>query len=126
MPTAVDPDRLDDLLARAQRMVDEGSLPAAQLAVALDGDVVAERTWGAPEGSRFHGYSSGKAVVASAVWLLLGEGAVSTGDRGAAHLPGFEANDKGEITLEQVLLHTSGFPRAPFDPFQWDDRDARL
>jgi CubicO group peptidase (beta-lactamase class C family) len=127
MPTAgVDPDRLTDLLARAERMVDEGSVPAAQLAVARDGEVVAERTWGAPEGSRFHGYSSGKTIVASAAWMLLGEGALSTDDRVADHLPGWEANDKGDITLEQVLLHTSGFPRAPFDPLLWDDRDARL
>ena len=117
MPTGgVDPDRLTDLLSRAERMVDEGSVPAAQLAVARDGEVVAERTWGAPEGSRFHGYSSGKTIVASAVWMLLGEGALSTDDRVADHLPGWEANDKGDITLEQVLLHTSGFPRAPFDP----------
>ena len=24
------------------------------------------------------------------------------------------------------MLHTSGFPHAPFNPLQWDDRDARL
>jgi CubicO group peptidase (beta-lactamase class C family) len=126
MPIAVDQDRLDDLLGRAERMVAEGPLPAAQLAVALDGELVVERTWGAPEGSRFHGYSSGKVPVASAVWLLLGEGALSTDDLVADHLPGWGENGKADITLEQVLLHTGGFPRAPFDPLQWDDRDARL
>jgi CubicO group peptidase (beta-lactamase class C family) len=126
MTSAVDPDRLDDLLARARRAVDDGTLPAAQLAVARDGEVLVEETFGAPEGSRFHGYSSGKVVVAAAVWLLLGEGALSTEDRVADHIPEFASNDKGDITVEQVLLHTSGFPRAPFDPLQWEDRDARL
>ena len=126
MPDAVDPVRLTALLDRAERMVTDGTLPACQLAVAQEGELVVERTWGAPEGSRFHGYSAGKVPVASAIWLLLGEGALSTDDRVADHLPGFGENDKGDITLEQVLLHTSGFPRAPFDPLQWEDRDARL
>jgi CubicO group peptidase (beta-lactamase class C family) len=126
MTSAVDPDRLDDLLARARRAVDDGTLPAAQLAVARDGEVLVEATFGAPDGSRFHGYSSGKVVVAAAVWLLLGEGALSTEYRVADHIPEFASNDKGDITVEQVLLHTSGFPRAPFDPLQWEDRDARL
>jgi CubicO group peptidase (beta-lactamase class C family) len=126
MPTAVDPDRLAALLARAEAMVVDGPLPSAQLAVAQNGEIVAEATFGAPEASRFHGYSSGKAVVASAIWLLLGEGALSTDDLVATHVPGFEANGKGAITLEQVLLHTSGFPGAPFDPLAWEDRDARL
>jgi CubicO group peptidase (beta-lactamase class C family) len=126
MPNAVEPDRLADLLARAERMVTGGELPASQLAVAQDGELVADVTFGAPDRSRFHGYSSGKVVVSSAIWLLLGEGVLSTDDRIADHLPGFGENGKAEITLEQVLLHTSGFPRAPFDPLQWDDRDARL
>jgi CubicO group peptidase (beta-lactamase class C family) len=126
MTSAVDPTRLDDLLAKVQSYVDDGTLPAAQVAVAQDGELLAEATFGAPEGSRFHGYSSGKVVVAGAVWLLLGEGALSTSDRVADHIPEFGANGKGDVTVEQVLLHTSGFPRAPFDPLEWDDRDARL
>jgi CubicO group peptidase (beta-lactamase class C family) len=126
VPAAVDAARLADLLARAERMVDEGSLPACQLAVALDGELVVERTWGAPERSRFHGYSSGKPVVASAVWLLLGEGRLSTDDLVADHVPELAENGKAGITVEQVLLHTSGFPAAPFDPQDWPDREARL
>ena len=123
---AVDQDRLAELLARARREVDDGTLPANQVAVAQDGEIVVEATFGAPEGSRFHGYSSGKAVVAGAVWLLLGEGALSTEDRVADHIPEFAPNDKGAITVEQVLLHTSGFPRAPFAPLDWEDHEARL
>ncbi|MET0881396.1 MAG: serine hydrolase domain-containing protein [Acidimicrobiales bacterium] len=122
----VDQDRLADLFARAKRDVDTGTLPACQLAVALDGELVAEATFGAPEGRRFHGYSSGKVVVAGAVWVLLGEGKLRLEDRVAEHIPEFGPNGKDTITVEQVLTHTSGFPRAPFAPLQWEDRDARL
>ncbi|HEY8059551.1 MAG TPA: serine hydrolase domain-containing protein [Acidimicrobiales bacterium] len=124
--STVNQDRLADLFARAQREVDAGTLPACQLAVALDGEVVAEATFGAAEGSRFHGYSSGKVVVSGAVWVLLGEGALRLEDRVAGPIPEFGANGKDAITVEQVLTHTSGFPRAPFAPLQWEDRDARL
>jgi len=124
--STLDPDRVTDLLDRARREVESGTIPACQLAVALDGDVVVEATFGAPEGSRFHGYSSGKVVVAGAVWLLLGEGALRLEDRVADHIPEFGTNGKDAITVEQVLLHTSGFPRAPFKTLEWEDRDARL
>ncbi len=125
-PGTVDQDRLTDLLARAARSVDDGTLPACQLAVARDGGIVAQATFGAPEHSRFHGYSSGKVVVAGAVWVLLGEGRLRLGDRVADHIPEFAGNGKDAITLEQVLTHTSGFPQAPFDPLDWADRGTRL
>ena len=119
-------DRLTDLFERARREVDAGTVPACQLAVALDGELVATETFGAPATSRFPGFSSGKVVVAGAIWLLLGEGALRLEDRVADHIPEFAANDKGAITLEQVLTHTSGFPRAPFHALDWDDPQRRL
>lgn len=121
----VDHNRLDDLVARARKEVDGGVIPACQLAVAVDGEVVVDETMGAPARSRFHGYSSGKVVVASAVWMLLGEGAIELERTVAHYVPEFATNGKDGVTVEQVLLHTSGFPRAPFDPLDWDDRDRR-
>jgi CubicO group peptidase (beta-lactamase class C family) len=123
---AVDPDRLADLFARAQREVDAGTLPACQLALALDGEVIAEETFGAPPASRFHGYSSGKVVIAGVVWMLLGEGLLELDRAVADYVPDFGTNGKDVITVEQVLLHTSGFPRAPFAAEDWDDREQRL
>jgi CubicO group peptidase (beta-lactamase class C family) len=41
-------------------------------------------------------------------------------------IPEFGTNGKDVITIEQVMLHTSGFPRAPFSPIDWDDKDRRL
>ena len=103
MTPAVDPDRLADLLARAEREVDAGSIPACQLAVALDGELVVEETFGAPPGSRFHGYSSGKVVIAGAVWMLLGEGRLDLERPVADLVPDFGTNGKDEITLEQTI-----------------------
>lgn len=123
----VDPERLDELLVRARREIDEGILPSCQLALAREGRLVAFETLGdAPPDARYCIMSSTKAFVASAIWILLGEGKLSVGDRVVDHLPEFGANGKDVITLEQVLLHTSGFPTAFLNPFDWDDRDARL
>jgi CubicO group peptidase (beta-lactamase class C family) len=47
-------------------------------------------------------------------------------DRVADHIPEFGENGKAAVTIEQVLLHTSGFPRAPLGPPRWLTRDARL
>lgn len=123
----VDPSRLDELLVRARREIDEGILPSCQLALAREGKLVASETLGdAPADARYCIMSATKAFVASAVWILLGEGKVSVTDRVSDHIPEFGANGKDAITLEQVLLHTSGFPTAFLNPFDWDDRTKRL
>src|SRR4029079_1234487 len=35
-------------------------------------------------------------------------------------------NGKDVVTVEQVMLHTSGFPHAPMAPALWNDRAARV
>src|SRR5205823_10115889 len=47
-------------------------------------------------------------------------------DRVADHIPEFGTNGKEVVTVEQVLLHTAGFPHAPLGPPQWDTREGRL
>ncbi len=122
-----DADALDALCARVQRAVDEEGLPGCQLALARDGRVAIVRGFGAASpASRFVMFSSTKAVVAGAVWILIGEGALDISRPVASIIPEFATNGKDAITVEQVLLHTSGFPHAPFDPLDWDDRDRRL
>ena len=118
---------VDDLIARAQREIDEGHVPSCQLAFARDGRVAFSVTLGdaAPE-SRYVIFSSTKPVVAGAVWILIGEGLLDVSLRVAEIIPEFGANGKDAITVEQVLLHTSGFPSAPFSPIEWDDRERRL
>lgn len=118
---------LDTLFARVQLDVDAGRLPSCQLAFARDGRIGVWRAFGdAPVESRYVMFSATKAVVAGAVWILMGEGLVDITLPVAAVIPEFASNDKDAITIEQVMLHTSGFPRAPFGPLEWDDRERRL
>lgn len=123
----IDAPGLDALIERAHREVDEGILPSCQLALARRGRLVAFETIGdAPPGARYCIMSATKAVVASAVWILLGEGTLRISDRVSDHIPEFGANGKGRVTVEQVLLHTAGFPGAEMNPLDWEDRDKRL
>jgi serine-type D-Ala-D-Ala carboxypeptidase len=48
-------------------------------------------------------------VTATALMLLLEEGKLGVKDRLAEHLPAFRRKETEEITLEHLLLHTSGF-----------------
>ena len=118
---------LDDLVARAQREIDEGLLPSCQLAFARDGKLAVWITLGAAAaGSRYVIFSATKPVVASAMWILMGEGVLDVTRPVAELVPEFGTNGKDVITVEQVMLHTSGFPRAPFAALDWDDRERRL
>jgi CubicO group peptidase (beta-lactamase class C family) len=116
------------LVDRVRRELDERGLPAAQFAVAKEGELLAFETVGdAPAGSssRFLIWSCTKAVVASVVWQLVGEGLVDYDAPVDAYLPTFATNGKGAVTVEQVLLHTAGFPTAPMGPSSWGTTDGR-
>jgi CubicO group peptidase (beta-lactamase class C family) len=123
----IDPSALEALLDRVQQDVDARRLPSCQLALARDGQVAVWRAFGnAPVESRYVIFSATKAVVAGAVWILIGEGSLDVSRTVASLIPEFAANGKDAITVEQVMLHTSGFPRAPFGSLEWDDRERRL
>jgi CubicO group peptidase (beta-lactamase class C family) len=124
-----DPAALDVLVQRARRDVDDGLLPSCQVAVALDGELVLYETIGdAPAGddTRYCIFSCTKPLVASAVWLLMGEGAIDPAMKVVELFPEFGANGKDIVTIEQVLLHTSGFPHAPMSPDVALDRTSRV
>lgn len=121
------PERVDELLQRARREVDEGVLPSCQVALAKDGELVAFETFGdADAETRYVIFSATKPFVAGTVWQLLAEGSLSVDQRVAELVPEFGTNGKDVITIEQVMLHTSGFPTSVLDPRTWDDTDARL
>jgi CubicO group peptidase (beta-lactamase class C family) len=122
-----DPAAIAALAQRAAREIDGGLLPSCQLALARDGRIAWSCTLGAAaEGSRYVIFSATKALVAGAMWLLIGEGKVDPAERVAEVVPEFGTEGKDAITIEQVMVHTSGFPRAPLGPAGWADRDARL
>ncbi|MGH7804587.1 MAG: serine hydrolase domain-containing protein [Candidatus Binatia bacterium] len=126
MPT-IDRAQVAKLLERARREVDAGFLPSCQIALALEGEIVAAETFGAARpDDRYCIFSATKPFVASTMWTLLGEGKIRLDERVSAYFPEFAANDKGTITVEQVMLHTSGFPHAPMGPPDWYHRAARV
>lgn len=120
-------DHVQTFLERVAREVDDGHLPSCQVALGFEGEIVASEVFGdAQIDDRYCIFSATKPFVASTVWTMLADGDVSLDDKIADLLPGFGDNGKGEITLEQVMLHTSGFPHAPMGPDVSADRDLRL
>lgn len=120
-------ERIDALLARARQEVDDGLLPSAQIAVAQHGKLLALETFGeATNDTIYCVFSATKAITSSAIWLLLQEGKLTLDERVADIVPEFGPNGKAQITVEQLLTHTCGFPSAPFRPTDWDVREKRL
>jgi CubicO group peptidase (beta-lactamase class C family) len=118
--------RVDALLDRCRQDVDAGILPSCQVAVARDGELLLEEVFGdADLDTRYVVFSSTKAFVAGTMWQLVAEGDVDLGKRVADYLPEFATNGKDVITVEQVMLHTGGFPAAPLGPPEWDTSEGR-
>ena len=116
---------LDELLGTVARLVADGVTPACQIAVARDGAVLAAETFGATPETRFAAYSATKPIVASAIWLLIGDGSLDPARPVADLVPEFARAGWDAITLEQVMLHTSGFPNAPMLAVEGADTTAR-
>jgi CubicO group peptidase (beta-lactamase class C family) len=117
---------LSDLFARARRDVDEDVLPSCQLAVARNGELVAWEGFGSVQGSRYTIFSITKALVAGAVWLLVSEELLAFETRVADLVPEFAEHGKDSVTIDHLLLHTAGFPRAPMRPEEGADPATRL
>jgi CubicO group peptidase (beta-lactamase class C family) len=101
-------------------------LAACQLAVGLEGEIVWTETFGAAEPeTRFGVASATKPIVASAIWLLIGDGLLDIRRPVADYVPEFAAHGKHAVTVEQVLLMTCGFPSARMDPLEGADSTRR-
>jgi CubicO group peptidase (beta-lactamase class C family) len=122
---AIDPTKVEALLARVRREVDEGLSPAVQIAVAHEGRVVVDETFGAPPDSRFLAFSATKALVAGAIWRLIDAGEVDVSTPAATYVPEFATNGKDVVTVENLLTHTGGFPWAPLGPNRWSTSAGR-
>ena len=119
--------KLDDLLARARRDVDEGTLPSSQVAVGLDGEVIAFDAFGdATPDTRYSVFSCTKPIVASTAWVLMGDGRLDVTRPVVEYVPEFATFGKRLVTVEQLLLHTSGFPAETLMPPEWSTRQGRL
>lgn len=101
------------LLDRARQEVDAGHLPGAQLALAINGELVVFEALGAADlQTRFYVFSCQKAVTNSVVWALVSDGLVDFGAPVVDYVPGFGTNGKDAITIEQLLILTAGIPTA--------------
>lgn len=128
MTTASGPDKsaMAALVARTRRDVDDGLLPSVQVALAYDGEVVVDETFGAPPDTRYVTFSVTKAFSGALAWLLMGDGRLDAGTRVVEVIPEFAGNGKQDVTVEHLLTHTAGFPRAPMRPEEGADREARV
>src|SRR5262249_37209430 len=129
----LDPKPLGRLRELITAHIAEGRYPAAQIAVARHGKLGLLWTLGdarlppqrvpARDETLWLLYSNTKVITASAVWLLVERGALRFTDRVAEHLPGFEQNGKGDITIVELLSHQGGFPNADVPKEAWEDHD---
>ncbi|MCB1030718.1 MAG: beta-lactamase family protein [Acidimicrobiales bacterium] len=121
----LDQAKVDAFLARARREVDEGLLPAAAVAVALDGEVVIEASFGVGLDARFVGFSTTKALIAGAIWRLIDSGELDLEAPACKYIPEFASNGKDVVTIENLLTHTGGFPWAPLGPGKCETLELR-
>jgi CubicO group peptidase (beta-lactamase class C family) len=120
-------DRVEELVERAQRAVDEGPLPSVQIALAKEGRLGLFTTLGDADNSqRYNIFSCTKPLIASAIWMLMARAKVDISGRVCDYIPGFAANGKDQIIVEQLLCHTAGIPHAPMGPPAWLTRESRL
>jgi len=102
-------------------------LAACQLAVGRDGKLLWTESFGAADTeTRFGVASATKPIVASAAWLLMGEGLLDIRQPVANYVPEFGDNGKQAVTVEQVLLMTCGFPGAQMGAEEGADPERRL
>lgn len=114
------------LVSAAEKEIEEG-LRACQVAVAFRGEIVWTQSFGsATPDTRFWIASATKPIVSSAILLLIGDGKLDITLPVAHYLPEFAENGKQDVTVEQVLLMTCGFPDAPMSSADGGDPARRI
>ena len=130
-------DRLRERLrALHERDVAAGRTVGIQLYVSRDGDVLVDDALGVrhPDGgamttrTRVPVYSTSKAVTATALHVLVEDGALAWHDPVARYVPAFAAHGKGGVTVQHLLTHAAGLalPEQDVPPATWWDWDAAV
>ena len=132
----LDPAKVEVLFERAQREIKEGLLPSCQIAIARNGKIGAMASFGrATQGGAekpvtnqtlYVVFSCTKAIISAAAWLLIQDGQLDLRQRVVELVPEFGTNGKDVVTVEQLFIHTAGFPDAPYAQNEWHDRKLRL
>ena len=120
------PAKVDELLARVRRDVDDGLLSGVQVALARNGRLARFATFGdVRDDSLICVFSATKAVTSAAAWILMQEGRLREDEFVADIIPEFASNGKDAVRVQQLFTHTAGFPPAPFRPLDWSDKARR-
>jgi CubicO group peptidase (beta-lactamase class C family) len=124
-------EQIGRLIALIERHIAEGHYPGCQIALARNGRLVLDRTFGdarcepvrkaANADTLWLLYSNTKVVTAAAMWVLAERGAFSFTDRVASHIPEFARHGKDAVSVLQAMTHQGGFPNAAVPEAAWDD-----
>ncbi len=131
----VNPLKLSRFLDTAEGFVSSGSLPSIQVALAREGEIVARGAFGrarfgnaeheVDHDTLYNAYSTTKPLIASAIWAMIEDGAVSEDDAVGRWVPQFATGPKSNVTIRHLLTHTAGFPDAAFDVLDWPSPSKR-
>lgn len=117
------------------QVITQRLFPGAALAVYHRNRLVLDLTVGLADTQRgepvrsdtlFLLFSSTKPLASIALWQQIERDAAALDDPVAMHWPAFAGNDKGVVTLRQILSHRGGFPLTPpeLTPERWGDWEA--
>src|SRR5712692_2764993 len=108
----LDPAKVNALFTRVEREIKEGLLPSCQIAIARKGRVGAMKTLGkavqggtekpATDETLYVIFSCTKAIISSAIWLLIQDGKLDVKRRVVDYVSEFGSNGKDVVTVEQV------------------------
>ena len=121
-PAAPAAARLDDGVELYRAAVGRDELKGVVLYVARRGEVVLHEAVGyrhqayrlpMEKDTLFRMASNTKPVIATAVLMLAEEGKLAVSDRVSKYLPSFDNDKSREITIEQLLTHSSGLRIGP-------------
>lgn len=116
---AISPEGLQGLSDLVQSFVDSDEVVGAELLVVVHGKTILHEGYGWRDRERgvamepggvFCVRSMTKPLIGAAIWMLVEERRLAPSDRVAQYLPAFDVEGKREITIEQLLTHTSGLP----------------
>ena len=106
----LDEDKVETLTNRVEREINEGLLPAAQIAIGFENKILFSKNFGDTKpDSLFCIFSATKAITSAASWLLMQKKVISENDLVTEYIPEFGENGKAKTTLSHLLTHTAGF-----------------
>ena len=87
--------KIETLVTRVGREISEGLLPAAQIAIGYDNQIVFSKNFGDTKpDSLFCIFSATKAITSAASWLLMQDEIISEDDLVTDYIPEFGKNGK--------------------------------